>query len=70
MAVLVPISVEEYLENPTEPESEYLDGELFQKAMGTNLHSRLQGRLIVLLNRFQERGLGQVVPEQSIRVRP
>ena len=70
MAVLAPISVEEYLENPTEPESEYLDGELFQKAMGTNLHSRLQGRLIVLLNRFQERGLGQVVPEQSIRVRP
>ncbi len=70
MVVLAPISLEEYLENPTEPESEYLDGELFQKAMGTNHHARLQLRLGVLLYRFEGLGLGQAVVEQSIRVRP
>ncbi len=61
--------VSAYLGITTEPECEYLDGELFPKARGTNLHGRLQGRLFMLLFKFEERGVGQVVTEQSVRLR-
>jgi Uma2 family endonuclease len=63
------ISLEQYLRHPTEPESEYIQGEVFQKALGTNLHARLQGRLIRLLFRWEELGVGLAVPEQSLRLR-
>ena len=57
-----------YLQNPTKPESEYIEGELFQKAMGSKPHSRLQKRLILLLDRYEQQGLGQVCPEQSMQI--
>jgi len=63
------VSVEEYLKTSSEPECEYIDGELFQKAWGTNDHGRLQVRVVRLLGRFEDRGMCQVVSEQSMRVR-
>lgn len=64
-----PVTVEEYLTMSFEPECEYVDGALIQKAMGTKDHSRLQTRLGHLLYRFEETGLCQVVTEQSLRIR-
>ena len=64
-----PLTVEEYLETSYEPECEYVDGELIPKAMGTNDHSRLQFRIGQLLYRYEEAGLCEVAPEQSLRAR-
>ena len=64
-----PISLEEYLETSYEPECEYVDGELIPKAMGTYDRSRLQFRVGQLLYRYEEAGLCEVSPEQSLRVR-
>ena len=69
MSVATPISLEIYLQNRTEPECEYIAGELFPKAMGSKPHSRLQKKLILLLDRFEREGLGQVCPEQSMQLR-
>jgi len=68
MGVAAPVSLESYLAHPTEPESEYVNGELFQKAMGSKPHSRLQKRLILLLDRYEREGLGQVSVEQSVQL--
>ena len=43
------MSVEEYLNLTEKPNFEYRDGELFQKAMGTKLHSLMQYALQMLL---------------------
>ncbi len=64
-----PVSLEEYFATSYEPECEYVDGELIPKAMGTNDHSRLQFRLGQLLYRYEEAGLCEIAPEQSLRVR-
>lgn len=64
-----PISIEEYFNTSYEPECEYVDGELIPKAMGTNDHSRLQFRLGQLLYRYEQAGLCEIAPEQSLRVR-
>jgi len=63
------ISIEEYLEAFYEPECEYIDGELIQKAMGTKDHAWLQATLVGLLFQYQKAGLCQVLTEQSLRVR-
>jgi len=63
------LSLDEYFEATYEPECEYIDGELFQKALGTNDHARLQFRIARLLYRYEEAGLCQIATEQSLRVR-
>lgn len=68
-AASTPLTLEEYLETSYEPECEYVDGELIPKAMGTNDHSRLQFRIGQLLYRYEEAGLCEVAPEQSLRLR-
>ncbi len=60
--------VEEYLQNPTKPESEYINGELFQKARASEKHSELQAALILLLNKFRVAALSKVLPELSVRL--
>lgn len=62
------VSLEEYLSASYEPECEYLDGELFPKAMGAKDHARLQFQIARLLYRYEEAGLCQIVTEQSVRV--
>lgn len=63
------VSLNEYLLHPTEPESEYIDGELVRKPLGTKLHSRLQLHVgALLLNRYEHNGLCQAATEQSLRL--
>ena len=52
------------------PEAELLKGELFPKAMGSKPHSRLQKRLIVLIDPFEQKWLALIAPEQSLRLSP
>jgi Uma2 family endonuclease len=57
MTVAKPTSVtlEEFLALPeTKPASEYIDGEVIQKPMPKARHSRLQGKLIDVVNRVAE----------------
>jgi len=49
MSVSAPISLEQYFAIDTKPYFEYVNGELVQKAMPTNLHSELQFWLGYLL---------------------
>jgi len=60
-------SLEEYLSSHYEPECELIDGELFPKPPGTLEHMEMGGRLRDLLKHYQQRGLGRVVFELSIR---
>lgn len=70
MVVTAPVSLDDYLDHPTEPESELFEGELIQKAMGTTKHSRLQAKLVhLLMLQLQSKGLDRVATEQSVLVR-
>lgn len=51
MSVTTLVSVEEYLRITDKPYREYRDGEVTVKAMPTKLHSLMQGRLFMLLQR-------------------
>ncbi len=67
MATATRVSLTEYLGSHYEPECELVGGELLEKPMGTLEHMRLERRLIKLLERFEQRGLGFVVHELSYR---
>lgn len=57
MAVAKSLSIplEEFLKQPeTKPASEYLEGEILQKTMPKARHSRLQGKLISVVNAVTE----------------
>src|SRR5882724_10683600 len=49
MTTGIAVSVEEYLRTSYEPACEYVDGVLVPKAMGTRKHSKVQGRILVLI---------------------
>ena len=67
MATALRVSLEEYLRSHYEPECELINGELFPKPMGTREHMRMEKRLLEILGRFQRQGLGEILPELSIR---
>ena len=67
MATASRVSVEEYLRSHYEPERELISGELFQKPMGTREHMRMEKRLLKILGKFQQKGLGEILPELSVR---
>lgn len=49
------ISLEEFLAMPeTEPASEYIDGQIIQKPMAQGQHSRIQGKLVNVINAVSE----------------
>ena|SRR5215472_10019798 len=60
MSAATLISVEEYLANPTVPESEYIDGVLRPRSMPTSLHSLISYLLIVMLRGQGVRALAEV----------
>lgn len=62
----VRVSLEEYFRLNIKPECEYIEGELRQKPMGTREHMRLERRLIELLRRYEQQGLGEAIHELSI----
>jgi Uma2 family endonuclease len=66
MAATTRISLEEYFRTHYEPECELIDGELRPKPMPTGHHSRMEGRLRDLLRPYQQRGLGEALPELSL----
>lgn len=70
MATLTaPIAIEQYLQTPHEPSCEYVDGNLIPKAMPTYDHSRMQFQIGRLLYPYEQQGVCQIAPEQSVRVR-
>lgn len=60
------ISIDEYLGRHDEPACELVAGELLPKPMGTIEHRRMERRLVQILARFEQQGLGEVVHELSI----
>ena len=68
MSVAAPISLEQYFDNPTKPASEYICGELFPKAMPTNLHSALQAWITFLLFQALTDGRHRIRTEQNVRL--
>ncbi|MCL1466531.1 Uma2 family endonuclease [Argonema galeatum] len=49
------LSLADFLQMPeTEPASEYIDGQIYQKPMPKGKHSRLQSRLVAEINRVSE----------------
>jgi Uma2 family endonuclease len=69
MATSTRLSLQEYFRARYENESELIDGELKPKPMGTGPHSRIQKRLVRhLLGKFEEAGLGEALPEMSLRL--
>jgi Uma2 family endonuclease len=53
--VVKPITLDEFLKLPeTEPASEYIDGQIYQKPMPQGEHSRLQGKLVATINGVAE----------------
>jgi Uma2 family endonuclease len=67
MATASKITVEEYLTRDFEPSRELISGELREKPIGTREHMRVEKLLTRLLERFEKRGLGQVLAELSVR---
>ena len=67
MSTAARISLAEYLRKQYEPECELVDGGLIAKPMGTLDHTDMERRLIRLLERFEQSGLGRTVHELSIR---
>jgi Uma2 family endonuclease len=61
------VSVEEYLRTSYKPACEYIDGALRQKPMPTYMHSKIQGRVVSLIE-----GCGkgfESLPELTVRIR-
>ena len=51
-----PLTLAEFLQLPeTEPASEYINGQVIQKPMPQGKHSKLQGRLVTVINNIVEK---------------
>jgi len=51
-----PLTLEEFLQLPeTEPASEYINGQITQKPMPQGKHSKLQGRIVSVINDIAEK---------------
>lgn len=67
MSTATRVTLGEYLRNQYEPECELVDGVLLAKPVGTLEHMDMERRLIRLLERYEQSGLGRAVHELSIR---
>jgi len=62
------VSVQEYLSTSYDPDRDYVDGEVLERHVGEQDHSRLQGVLYAyLFNREKQWGI-YVFPEQRVQV--
>jgi Uma2 family endonuclease len=61
------ISVEEYLASSYEPDCDYVDGHIEERNLGERPHSRLQGRLLLILSGQLPSGM-EVLPEVRVQV--
>jgi Uma2 family endonuclease len=62
------VSLEEYLNTAYSPDREYVDGEIVRRNVGERPHSRVQGNLIVFLDRRCPQMF--IWPEQRVRTVP
>ncbi len=67
MATSMIVPLEEYLHKSYEPDCEYLDGELVERNLGTNSHSRLQESIYSFF-RHRRKAWG-VTPMLEVRTR-
>jgi Uma2 family endonuclease len=59
------ITLEEFLKLPeTQPASEYINGQILQKSMPQGKHSKIQAKLVTIINQLvEEREIAQAFPE-------
>jgi Uma2 family endonuclease len=60
-----PLTLEEFLQIPeTKPASEYINGQIIQKPMPQGKHSKLQGKLITVINnKAESQSIALALPE-------
>lgn len=63
------MSLAEYLATSYRPDCEYLDGIVVERNLGERDHSRLQGKLYILLSRYEESSELFAFPEQRLQVK-
>jgi Uma2 family endonuclease len=64
------ISVDEYLASSFRPDCDYVDGHIEERNLGERTHSRIQGRLVICLGRYEETAGIEILPEVRVQVKP
>jgi Uma2 family endonuclease len=64
------VTVEEYLRSSFEPDAEYVDGEIEERAVGENDHSAWQKALIFWFEQQARTGQIRIRPELRVQVTP
>jgi len=70
MAASTQISVDEYLRTSYRPDCDYVDGEVRERNLGEQDHSRPQGLIYVFLFLREKEWRLRVLPEQRVQVNP
>ena len=64
------VTVEEYLRSSFEPDAEYVDGEIMERAVGENDHSAWQNAICFWFEQQAKSGQIRVRPELRVQVAP
>ena len=64
------VSVEEYLRSSFEPDAEYVDGQIEERAVGENDHSAWQGAICAWFQQQTKTGQIRIRPELRVQVAP
>jgi Uma2 family endonuclease len=64
------VTVEEYLRSSFEPDAEYVDGQIEERAVGENDHSAWQGAIYAWFQQQAREGQIRVRPELRVQVEP
>ncbi len=64
------VPVEEYLRSSFEPDAEYVDGQIEERAVGENDHSAWQGAIYAWFQQQAKQGQIRVRPELRVQVAP
>jgi Uma2 family endonuclease len=62
------VSLDEYLNTSYEPDREFVDGVLVRRNMGTQLHSLLQGLVVLFFGQYQKSHQIKIFPEARLLV--
>jgi len=64
------VPVEEYLRNSFDPDAEYIDGQIEERAVGENDHSAWQAAICAWFQQQAQKGQIRVRPELRVQVAP
>ncbi|MGA3082912.1 MAG: Uma2 family endonuclease [Terracidiphilus sp.] len=64
------VTIEEYLNSSFEPDAEYVDGQIEERAVGENDHSAWQGAIYSWFQQQAQAGQIRVRPELRVQVAP